>query len=191
MILSSLPVAGVANDSLTPSMSRRRQACDRPTLNLRVKIPTSAFSPAHLGPPTSGTTPITPSFFTAANHMSPVTPTEKLSEVPLEPPKIPRMIDMRRNMAGRWMPTPTEGVIPLASRSGDTSPVSSEASENSSDSSGATSTRSSATEAPESYKRPKAAPRSLSWLSIPKRRLADTDSDSLSSPFASDLPALP
>lgn len=193
--LDSFPNMQVGVDRDTPSMSRRRQACNRPTLKLTVNIPSATSSSAHLGPPTSNATPITPSFLpssSAANRMSPSTPIEKRMNTPLGPPEIPRVIDMRRNMAGRWMPTPTEGIIPAVPSAESSSPITSACSNGSS--TGNFCRSSSIVGSAGCSERPKLGNRALSWLSIPVRgdgQHGRDDLDALASPFATSIfPAL-
>ena len=183
------------NLTIPPSMSRRRQACNRPTLKLHVEIPRATISHAAPGLLSSGATPLTASFHpfklisAMENGISPRTPVDKCALVPDGPPEISRMIDMRNAMVGRWMPTPTEGVLPSAYAKVSFSPEE-PLSTISSDSEGSDSTRSTVTLGSGNAKaRPSIGKREVSWLSVHRSGQGSVpNSSALSSPFATPYP---
>lgn len=187
----------------TPSMTRRRQANNRPMLSLHVDIPSpsvnNSLMPNARGAkdssiPGSVTASVTPSLlasFALAHPLdssNPVTPLEQCSKGPPTLPEAPRMIDMRRNKPGRWAPTPTEGVLPELSYTATNSPSSLECDE---DMDISTKSKSSP-EANRFPARPGIPPRSGSWLSYHKRTEVmgeDNGSAALASPFGTSHPA--
>ncbi|KAL5490408.1 hypothetical protein ACEPAI_5241 [Sanghuangporus weigelae] len=173
------PKRATMRSSESSSMSRRRKACNRPILNLHVDLPpvSSHFglgiSPnaeeSDSGPVSSGLTPYSVAcrpFGHLQHGSSPSTPLEQCHKGPLVLPEIPRVVDVRRHNVGRWIPTPTEGVLPSPSYASSTSSPSSIASTEDSDSSSGSSVKSSATE--RMPPRPKLTKMTLSWLSMPK-----------------------
>ena len=127
--LASSGTLGSVTDSLsntadvTPSsISKRRQASNRPILSLRVQIPTEPLlleslsstplpglvSPVHCHFATL--------FLSSATTITPQTPVDQLISTPLIPPELPRTTTSRRRIHGdHWVSTPTEGVIPTLS----------------------------------------------------------------------------
>ncbi|KAL5511544.1 hypothetical protein ACEPAH_4761 [Sanghuangporus vaninii] len=173
------PERATVRASESSSMSRRRKACNRPILNLHVDLPpvSSQFglgiSPnaeeSDPGAVFSGLTPYSVAcrpFGNLQDGLSPSTPLEQCHKCPLVPPEIPRVIDIRRHNVGRWIPTPTEGVLPSPSYASSASSPTSIASPEGSDSSSGSSVKSSATE--RMQPRPKLTKKTLSWLSMPK-----------------------
>lgn len=183
----------LGSDAVLPSMSRRRQACNRPTLKLQVQIPPAGISPAAAEQPVSGNTPLTASFHpfklisAIENGSSPRTPVEKCAQFPDAPPEIPRMIDVRHAMVGRWMPTPTEGIVPSAVPID--SPVAGLSSVYST-SDGSSSSCSNITEGPTMPRnRPRLGMRQDSWLSVHRyNKNGSAASSALSSPFTTPFP---
>ena len=124
------------------SMSRRRQASNRPMLSLRVEIPPHGLSSESLSTlalgtsETPGLTPIsgmitpmslsrrfTTLVLSSAGPMTPRTPADQRICTPLLPPVLPRSTNPRRHIpGGSWATTPTEGVIPKLSYPDDNSP---------------------------------------------------------------------
>ncbi|KAH8117457.1 hypothetical protein DFH11DRAFT_1575121 [Phellopilus nigrolimitatus] len=186
----------------TSSMSKRRKACNRPTLNLLINIPPPV---AHRSLPNIGDviTPDTsissssssalsrPSFaFAFEEGVSPITPIDQCHKGPLVPPEAPRIINVQRSLAGRWIPTPTEGVLPfLTCAAAASSPDSIVSSGSGNEFRNREPDRSGAKEL-NLKARPKMSRRSLSWLSIPKRLVAgELQADTaLASPFATSGP---
>lgn len=136
--LPSISVTHVEDHSQSGStsglISSRRSATNRPVPNLRVDIPPSSVGSVSLLREDSSTS-ITPgsaqvssgsttaaflSFVNRKNRLSrsntPVTPIDQIITSPLDPPGTPRTISLNRNgLCGRWLPTPTEGVLPVLS----------------------------------------------------------------------------
>ena len=158
-------------------MSRRRKACNRPVLNLHVDLPSAyPFSSSiemladdRHESTSSGLTPFTTSLrpFLSENELNPSTPLGQCHKCPLVPPEIPRGIGVTRIRTDRWIPTPTEGVLPSPScTSTIPSPLSSSSYENSEESSDSNSSLTSSTERMKT--RPGMPGRAMSWLSMPK-----------------------
>ena len=164
----------------TASMSRRRKACNRPILNLRVDLPpVSGHFGLDISPTTEscGTSDLTPcSAFSLhvgqsagpRDGLNPMTPLDQCHKNPLAPPEIPRVVNTHRRAVGRWIPTPTEGVLPsLSCASSVSSPLSTTSPKSSSESSSNGSSGSNSTEHMQS--RPRLSGRNLSWLSMPQQ----------------------
>lgn len=157
-----------ASDTL--SMSRRRQACNRPTLDLRLAIPPPAVFPSlsctGARQSTSGT--IAPNHSAASFQILPIpnperssnprTPIDQCYKSLVASPKAPRRIGSHHN---RWIPTPTEGVLPAVLAA--TNPQIS-ISDSASDCNHAQSNAINIGQ----LTRPKLSGRSLSWLSTPR-----------------------
>ncbi|EJD05939.1 uncharacterized protein FOMMEDRAFT_153286 [Fomitiporia mediterranea MF3/22] len=175
------------------SFSRRRRACNRPILNCRVELPPvdnrSSFVTENLSSSnhesthcmlTPSTIPVHPSLVrtTSEVELYPSTPVEQCHKNPTVPPEIPRLIDVQRNTVGRWIPTPTEGVLPSFSTfSASSSSDSVSSCERSSESSSSESALSNATE--RIHARPSLPKRALSWLSLPTQNAPDEHSSPL------------
>lgn len=178
-------------------MSRRRQACNRPTLKLQVDIPRSNMPTETSGLGASGETPLTASFphfkFLSAleNGISPKTPVDRCAPVANGPPEISRMIDARSALVGRWMPTPTEGVLPSGCMEISSSPAE-VIPANSGDSEASDSSQSTITLGSQNVQeRPSVGKRAQSWLSVRRYDQGSfkfPGSGALSSPFATPFP---
>ena len=104
------------------SMSRRRQACNRPALKLIIDMPPALSSSYKPGASCSNKTtssvispylsPSAPFRLVTTPVSYPSTPVERNCEAPLEPPQITRSNSVNHRKGDRWMPTPTEGVLP-------------------------------------------------------------------------------
>lgn len=168
----------------TPSMSRRRKACNGQVLNLHVEIPPITARNEISENDITDNELLTPSFIlfqhSNANDI-PCTP-ESQHHTAIPSPQAPRLMNYRGKCNTRWMPTPTEGVLPKWPENHTISPIAS----------GITSplatgpiTETSpidlerpAVEHTE-MSRPKLADRALSWLSIPRRYESEDNDDTL------------
>lgn len=189
-----LPRAHINN---TTSMSKRRQACNRPTLNLHVNIPpppassslsrllydtSGTYTPAS-GRASSTASPLPFPNFNRERGSNPVTPADQCIKEPLHPPEMPRMINVRRHIVGRWVPTPTEGVLPtLSSVTAEITPDCSPSSELSAEFDSSDIPRN-ILQGHSQQRRPRIPARAVSWLSYRKSNDSKDDEDALDSPF--------
>ena len=188
-----------------PSITTRRRVNNRQLINLHVDIPpftNSTFSPSVSGgkgrktpgsdsacstPMSGARKALSPALMTLQSS-NPVTPIEQCSNGLPVLPEAPRMIDVHRNISGRWVPTPTEGVVPALSYAVINSPTTTseetDCSLMDSESSMSCTTKG-------HQRRSKVSSRRGSWLSYPKRfeHLKGEDySDTLASPFVTSHP---
>ena len=174
----------IVNHCGTPSMSRRRGACNGQVLNLHVEIPPITARDEISGNDITDNKLLTPSFM-LFQHLNvndnPCTP-ESQYHTAIPSPQAPRLVNYRGKRNTRWMPTPTEGVLPKWPENHTISPIASditsplatgsvtETSFMNSERSGIENTEMS---------RPKLADRALSWLSIPRRYESEDGDDTL------------
>lgn len=105
----------------TPSMSRRRKACNRPILDLHVEMPSVASNGQSRSEDDASdisedepNTPLSLPFSRAKGSDNPCTPENQHHSAILSP-KAPRFANVCHNNNARWIPTPTEGVLPSLS----------------------------------------------------------------------------
>lgn len=116
-MLSEMDISSPSSKFTSSSIAQRRQARDGVSLDFRVQMPRAMKLHPRNSNSDEGDARLSPSCLfqmgcTASTN--PITPIDQCGMSTPVVPKAPRLIDFRRGSfaKGRWLPTPTEGVLP-------------------------------------------------------------------------------